>query len=135
MKKAITPNPRNSCKDLWNAHMLKNAQYGSNDIPCCQTTACNAPTRLISYKDAKTLYSKEMRNGNHHFHYAAMIHFYIDDQFFDGHQNGIWSKPDDLLRICTHFDGIITPDFSTYLDFPAPLKIWNTFRMRTIGVW
>ena len=30
---------------------------------------------------------------------------------------------------------IITPDFSTNIDFPTPLKIYNTYKMRAIGCW
>ncbi|MCF0106739.1 MAG: DUF4417 domain-containing protein [Holdemanella sp.] len=29
----------------------------------------------------------------------------------------------------------ITQDFSTFSDFPDPLKRWNTYRMRAFGVW
>ena len=28
-----------------------------------------------------------------------------------------------------------TPDFSTYQDFPEPLKVYNTYRMRAFGYW
>ena len=27
------------------------------------------------------------------------------------------------------YSGIIAPDFSTYSDFPKPLKLWNIYRM------
>lgn len=30
---------------------------------------------------------------------------------------------------------MITPDFSTCKDFPGPLKVWNTYRMRAFGFW
>lgn len=33
------------------------------------------------------------------------------------------------------FAGVITPDFSTYQDMPAALKIYNTYRMRAFGYW
>ena len=34
-----------------------------------------------------------------------------------------------------HFRGIITIDFSTFQDFPYPLKLYNTYRMRAFGYW
>ena len=34
-----------------------------------------------------------------------------------------------------HFAGAITPDFSTYQDFPEPLKKYNVYRMRVFGYW
>ncbi len=76
-----------------------------------------------------------MKSGNESFHYHAHIHFYIDDQKFDGKQSSIWLYPVKALEIVKHFDGIITPDFSTNADFPDPLKRYNTYRMRAFGCW
>ncbi|MDD6276054.1 MAG: DUF4417 domain-containing protein [Clostridia bacterium] len=39
------------------------------------------------------------------------------------------------LKVLCHFAGVITPDFSTYQDFPEPIKIYNTYRMRAFGYW
>ena len=39
------------------------------------------------------------------------------------------------MNIIKHFAGIITPDFSTYQDFPEAIKIHNTYRMRLYGYW
>ena len=30
---------------------------------------------------------------------------------------------------------LITADFSTYVDFPKPLILYNTYRMRAFGYW
>ena len=63
------------------------------------------------------------------------VHFYIDDQKFDGKRSGIWVNYIKAVEFLQHFAGIITPDFSTYADFPEPLKIYNTYRMRAFGHW
>ena len=59
----------------------------------------------------------------------------MDDYKFDGLYKGIWANPSSLLELSKHFSGIITPDFSTYADFPDPLKRYNTYRMRCFDYW
>ncbi|MBR6822189.1 MAG: DUF4417 domain-containing protein [Clostridia bacterium] len=67
--------------------------------------------------------------------YDAFICFYIDDQFFDGQRTSIWTFPWLAIRVIKHFRGIITPDFSTFMDFPEPISVYNTYRMRAFGCW
>jgi hypothetical protein len=127
---------RKGCEDIWNAFMLDNAKFSPHDIPYCPTYLPNGlPKKLISFVNAKTLYNKECQKGNHNFHVDAFIHFYIDDQKFDGKRSSIWLYPEKALAIIKHFAGIISPDFSTYADFPDPLKRYNTYRMRTFAYW
>lgn len=126
---------RSGLQDMWNAFMVKGAEFSANDIPLCPTTAKETPSRLISYDEAKTIHKKELRKGNHDYHVDAYIHFYIDDQKFDGKRNSIWLYPEKALDFISHFSGIIAPDFSTYSDFPEPLKLWNIYRMNAFGYW
>ncbi len=126
--------PRAGCKDIWNAYILRGATYDMHDIPFCPTTATTTPKKLISIKDAEQLYMSEMKKGNKDFKYDAFIHPYIDDQAFDGRKEDYWDNPDSLVNLAKHFDGIITLDYSTYLDFPEPFKMWNVLRSRTLGI-
>ena len=121
--------------DVWNAYLLQGATYSQNDFPICPTTATHIPKQLISYREAITMHNHEFNNKNYNYKYDAFIHFWIDDFKFDGIKEGIWVKPQNLLDLASHFSGIITPDFSTYADFPNPLCIWNTYRMRALGYW
>lgn len=108
--------------DNFNAFMLEGAQYeGKYDIPICAPSNNEIPKKLLAYDLSKS--STE---------YDAYIHFYIDDHKFDGPQ-GIWNKPEKALERLKKFKGVITPDFSTNVDFPVALKIYNTHRMRTFG--
>ncbi|MBR6366081.1 MAG: DUF4417 domain-containing protein [Lachnospiraceae bacterium] len=128
--------PRPGCVDLWNSFMVKDASFCfPSEIPICPCTMDEPPVQLIAYDDAKTLYNKEMKKGNPFFKVNAWIHFYIDDQKFDGKESSIWLYPDRALEVIKHFSGVITPDFSTYLDFPDPIKRYNTYRMRAFGCW
>jgi hypothetical protein len=127
--------PRAGCRDIWNAHLLENATFDKCDIPFCPTTALDIPQKLISLKDAKALYESEKRKGNRSFKCDAFIHPYVDDPVFDGSKEGYWIKPNQLLELAKHFDGMITIDFSTNLDFPDPQKRWNTYRSRSLGIY
>ena len=127
--------PRKGCKDIWNAFMVRGAAFSPNDTPYCPTTALSVPANLVSYEEAKTIHRNAMRNGHTDYCIKAFIHFWIDDQKFDGARKGIWQCPLEALEIIRHFAGIITPDFSTNADFPEPIKLYNTYRMRAFGFW
>ena len=114
--------------------MCKNAIFGRNDIPHCPTTATKLPEEVITWEEAKSIYKKQLRLKNESFTNNAFVCFYMDDYKFDG-ARGIWHDSAHALKVLRHFAGVITPDFSTYQDFPEPLKIYNTYRMRVFGYW
>lgn len=124
---------RKGCRDIWNAYMADGAIYSPNDIPFCPTTATELPRCIITWEEAKAIYKKNL-SANKDFKDEAFVCFYIDDYKFDG-PRGIWHDSKHALAILRHFGGVITPDFSTYQDFPEPLKIYATYRMRLIGYW
>lgn len=126
---------RRGCIDVWNAFMVRGASFSQNDIPYCPTTAFALPASLVSYEEAKTIHKNAMHNGHTDYCVKAFVHFWIDDQKFDGNRKGIWANPREALEILQHFAGVITPDFSTNIDFPEPIKIYNTYRMRAFGFW
>lgn len=127
--------PRSGCKDVWNAFMCKDADFSRSqfDIPMCPTTATTTPNRIITWSKAQELYKTAHKRTS--FSYPAFVCFYMDDYKFDGPKEGIWSHSSRALKILKHFDGVITPDFSTCQDFPESLKIYNTYRMCTFGYW
>lgn len=118
-------------KDIWKGSMAKGAVFSPNDIPFCPTTSKNLPTDIITWTEAITIYNKEKRK-NPAFFFQSYISFYEDDYKFDG-PNGIWRNNEKLLQVAKHFEGVITPDFSTYQDFPDPIKRYATYRMRLLG--
>lgn len=126
--------PRSGCRDIWNSFMCEGASFTSNDIPMCPTTATTVPSAIIQWDEAKHIYKKALARGDKDFYYDAFVCFYMDDYKFDG-ERGIWHNSDYALRVLRHFVGVITPDFSTYQDFPEPLKVYNTYRMRAFGYW
>lgn len=135
-KKINNNNPRSGCKDIWNAFMCNDADFGTNgiDIPYCPNTATSPPTKIITWTKAKEIYRKNIQRKNYDFKYDAFVCWYIDDYKFDG-PRGIWHDCNQTLKILKHFAGAITPDFSTYQDFPDPIKRYNTYRIRVYGIW
>ena len=127
---------RKGCKDIWNAYMCEGADFShsNNDIPLCPTTAVDLPAAIIPWDEAKRLYRNALARKDDHFFCNAFVCWFIDDYKFDG-PRGIWHDSAYVLRVLRHFAGAITPDFSTYQDFPEPLKIYNTYRMRAFGYW
>ncbi len=129
----ISGNPRNGSKDVWNAFMVQNAEFTENDLPISYGTKI-IPKKLVSYDVAKNLFKRKLRNEPD-FHENSFIHFYLDDCKFDSKRENIWTFPEKVLDIIGHFDGIITPDFSTNIDFPIYVKQYNTYRMRSYGAY
>jgi len=125
---------RTGCKDIWNAFMCEGAVFSTNDIPFCPTTALEVPEAIITWDEAKRLYRNALARKDDSFFCNAFVCWFIDDYKFDG-PRGIWHDCKFALKVLRRFAGIITPDFSTYQDFPEPIKVYNTYRMRVLGYW
>ena len=59
--------------------------------------------------------------------YAA--HFYLDDYRFERY----WNTPEKYIDKLKEFGTVLTPDYSTYIDMPVPMQIWNVYRSRALG--
>ena len=111
---------RSSCRDVFNAFMVSDAEYaGKYEFPVLFPTY-KIPNRLIAFTDA--LKTKD---------YNQWVHFYQDDADFER----IWRQPRTYLPILKKFKGVILPDFSTYRDMPLAMQIWNIYRSRAVGHW
>lgn len=132
MKNTVCGFKERKIRDVWNAFMVEDAIFDNYDIPFCPTTMQEIPKGIIRYSAAKTLYNK-FGNGLND---DRVVCFYLDDYKFDGKgESSIWNYPERALKILEHFAGAITPDFSTYQDFPEPIKIMATYKMRAFGYW
>ena len=124
-------NTRKGCKDVWNAFMVKGATF-YKDIPYCPTTG-SIPNLIINWEEAIQIYRKQLALKHNDFKSDSYITFNVDDYKFDKGRYDIWAYPSRSIKIIKHFAGIITPDFSTYIDMPEPIKNYNTYRMRAFG--
>ena len=57
------------------------------------------------------------------------VHFYLDDYQFER----IWAHPYRYAKALKPFNTVMTPDFSTYLDFPEAVRIFNHYRRHWCG--
>lgn len=59
------------------------------------------------------------------------VHFFLDDyQFYS-----LWRTPDRYVDKLSRFRYVLTPDFSTYTDFPKAIQIYNHYRKHWIGAY
>ena len=54
------------------------------------------------------------------------VHFFLDDYQF----GVVWQSPDKYLDMFRQFTHVMSPDFSTYTDFPKAIQIYNHYRDR-----
>lgn len=111
---------RKGCKDIFKTFLVENASFdGSLEIPIIKKEF-SIPNELIPF--SKCISSKD---------HNCWIHFYEDDVMFER----IWNNPEKYLNVLKRYNGVISPDFSLYRDFPLVMQQWNTYRNRAIGSW
>lgn len=111
---------RKSCKDVFNAFLVRMATYaGIFEFPCIRPTY-EVPKRIIPF--SKAVSCKD---------YEQWVHFYENDYLFER----LWRRPRKYLEILRKYQGVILPDFSLYRDMPFVMQLWNIYRSRAIGHW
>lgn len=73
------------------------------------------------------------------FNYAAStkeraekgVHFFLDDYQFER----VWNNAEKYLAMLSDFKYVMTPDFSTYTDYPKAIQIYNHYRKHWIGAY
>lgn len=120
-------------KTLWHSIEDNDEFFNNLGYPICVPSNQSVPKRIISWTEARKIY-KDMIKINTHFRIDAYVHFYLDDQNFDGPYKGVWNNPIEAFEILKHFKGIITVDYSTYIDFPEPIKQFAIYRMLLSGI-
>lgn len=80
-----------------------------------------------------------LRNPSHPENY--FVHHYLYDYTFDG-RNGVWYgciessvKEKSYIKKMSKYKGIISPDYSVYIDLPFAHQIWNIYRDRLTCEW
>ena len=73
------------------------------------------------------------------FNYAATckdreskgVHFFVDDYQFER----IWRNWKRYASVLRQFSAVMTPDFSTFTDWPVAVQLWNHYRKHFIGAY
>ena len=105
-------------KNQW---MMKDATYvGKHEMPVIR--ACDKlPTGSLARFSDVIPNRKASRK--------QWVCFYENDERFEK----VWDKASIYVPMLEKFDGIITPDFSMYVNMPIELQRWNCWRSRMIG--
>ena len=106
-----------NCENLNRAIFDGAGPYG---IPVLQPAECDT-RNWISFNYAKTCNASEGHG----------IHFFIDDYQFQR----LWTQPDTYIPMLSKFDALMTPDFSTYTDYPKAIQIYNHYRKHWLGAY
>lgn len=80
-----------------------------------------APGELVGFNYAKSMGEAQKAD--------AGCHFFIDDYQFER----VWTNPRRYLDALRGFKCVLTPDFSLYMDMPAPMQAWNRYRSQALG--
>lgn len=63
--------------------------------------------------------------------FDRIVHFFLYDYKFEK----IWDRPDDYVEKLKEYKGVLSPDFSMYLEMNRTLQLYNTFRNRWCGAY
>lgn len=107
---------------------LRNA-FNSKDkwkipvIPKCDLNiTSNEDLRVIGFDRVK---------NNKDTHYNRLVHFFLYDYEFEK----IWVQPQKYVDILKQYKGILSPDFSMYIEMNPVMQLYNTFRNRWVGAY
>lgn len=93
---------------------------GEYQIPEIEPTSYKG-SEFIPFNYAKTCKDKTGKG----------VHFFIDDYQF----NRLWNAPDQYIDMLSEFGCVMSPDFSTYTDFPKAIQIYNHYRKHWVGAY
>lgn len=94
---------------------------GEYGIPQIEPTPYEGGCEWISFNYAK---SCEKREGKG-------VHFFVDDYQF----NRLWTDIERYIPMLSQFRYVMSPDFSTYTDFPKAIQIYNHYRKHWVGAY
>ncbi len=62
---------------------------------------------------------------------CGVAHFFLDDYRFER----CFKNPDSQIAELRKYEGVLSPDYSLYLDYPRAMQIWQTYRNRWCGAY
>ena len=112
---------KNKRFNIYNLDLIKNLELTSkNNVPMLRATH-SVPEKIIPFNIALSETDD----------IESYIHFFIDDYQFDR----IWRNPERYTSILSRFPGIISPDFSLFIDLPIAVQKWNIYRNRVLAAY
>ena len=59
------------------------------------------------------------------------VHFFIDDYQFER----VWNAPDKYLNVLSRYGCVLSPDFSTFPDFPLAVNLYNHYKKHWLAAY
>ena len=94
---------------------------GEFDIPVIHPIEFDGNTQFVGFNYLQTCKTPEEKG----------LHFFVDDYQF----NRIWTNIDKYVFHLMRFRYVMSPDFSTYTDFPKAVQIYNHYRKHWVGAY
>ena len=94
---------------------------GEYGIPQIEPVTYEGGCDWIGFNYAKTCKEPEKKG----------VHFFLDDYQF----NRLWTDVDRYIHMLQKFRYVMSPDFSTYTDFPKAIQIYNHYRKHWVGAY
>ena len=94
---------------------------GKFGIPEIKATQFDENCSFIPFNQAKSEKARDQKG----------VHFFIDDYQF----NRLWNNIDQYIDMLSQFKYVMSPDFSTYSDFPRAIQIYNHYRKHWVGAY
>ena len=95
---------------------------GKFDIPQIQPVSYKGRYEWIGFNYASSCKTGSLGKG---------IHFFLDDYQF----KRLWTDIDRYIPLFQRFGYVMSPDFSTYTDYPVAMQIYNHYRKHWIGAY
>ena len=106
----------------YNLELVNRSDCGRDGFPRLKGRMAK-PEGMVGFNYAKTM-PEEGKAGQ-------ACHFFIDDYQFER----VWNRPAEYLDALRGFACVLTPDFSLYMDMPAPMQAWNRYRSQALGLY
>lgn len=113
-------------RDLYNLRLLSgltSANYFG--LPCLKGFIPSIVTKPLPFHEARALWRKGKSLK------GFFVHFYIEDEKFEC----VRKTPEKYLEMLKSADFIISPDFSTYRNYPFPVLLKNAFDNILLGAF
>lgn len=115
MKSSNTSHTRNTFKTYYFENEKTDNKYNFPEIDFVK------PQKILNVIPFNVFKAKPDNN--------SWIHFFIDDYQFER----VWQQPTQYINLLKQADGVITTDFSMYIDMPKALQIYNCYRNRALA--
>ena len=104
--------------DLLNLNKLLPLSGNGFEMPVLEDTPIEVEGFILF--NYATSAKRQKENSN------CTVCFFLDDYQFER----VWTSPEKYAAMLQNYNGVLSPDFSLYIDMPIALQIYNVYRSR-----